>query len=80
LRAARILREATRARLAVRLGLDRRASPADVAAVIGGDAARRISAVLADTEPADDQALLELARELAHLETESSVPVQKASQ
>ncbi|MFL6113590.1 MAG: DUF4350 domain-containing protein, partial [Catenulispora sp.] len=70
-RAAGALREATRSRLAGRLGLPRTAAPADVAAAIaarGGRPTAETLQVLAGPVPADDAALVGLASALDRLE------------
>ncbi|GAA1961036.1 DUF4350 domain-containing protein [Catenulispora subtropica] len=72
-RAAAALREATRARLAGRLGLPRTAAADDVASAIaarGGRPASETLAVLAGLVPADDAALVGLASALDRLEAE----------
>lgn len=72
-RAAGTLREASRSRLAARLGLPRTASPGDIAAAIaarGGAAPTVTLAVLAGPVPADDRALVGLASALDRLEGE----------
>lgn len=72
-RAAGALREASRSRLAARLGLPRSAGAADVAAAIaarGGPAPTETLAVLAGPVPADDRALVGLASALDRLEGE----------
>jgi hypothetical protein len=66
-RAAGLLRAATTTRLAARLGLDRRAGPAEVAAALPAATA------LIGAAPADDDALVRLAHDLDQL-TEGSVP------
>jgi hypothetical protein len=66
-RAAGLLRAATATRLAARLGLNRRAGPAEVAAALPA------AAVLIGAAPADDDALVRLARDLDQL-MEGSVP------
>ncbi|WP_194923797.1 DUF4350 domain-containing protein [Catenulispora pinisilvae] len=72
-RAAGALREATRARLAARLGLPRMAAAGDVAAAIaarGGPPTADALAVLAGPVPADDAGLVGLASALDRLEAE----------
>jgi hypothetical protein len=72
-RAAGALREATRSRLAGRLGLPRAAATTDVAAAIaarGGRPAMETLQVLAGPVPADDAALVGLASALDRLEAE----------
>lgn len=72
-RASAALREATRSRLAARLGLPRTAAAGDVAAAIaarGGPAAAETVAVLAGPAPADDAGLVGLASALDRLEAE----------
>ncbi|ACU76421.1 secreted protein [Catenulispora acidiphila DSM 44928] len=70
-RAAGALREATRSRLAQRLGLPRAAAVSDIAAAIatrGGPPAPETLAILAGPPPADDTALVGLASALDRLE------------
>jgi hypothetical protein len=72
-RAAGALREASRSRLAARLGLPRTAAPADIAAAIaarGGTPATETLTLLAGPVPADDRALVGLASALDRLEGE----------
>jgi hypothetical protein len=69
-RTAALLRAATVARLASRLGLDRRATPLQVATVAGiaGNNQRELTALLDGPPPEDDTSLLDLARGLAAVE------------
>ncbi|MEZ0113327.1 hypothetical protein ABH920_007357 [Catenulispora sp. EB89] len=72
-RASGALREATRSRLAARLGLPRAAAVGDIAAAIaarGGPEAGATLAVLAGAVPADDAGLVGLASALDRLEAE----------
>lgn len=72
-RAAEALREATRNRLATRLGLPRTASPSDVAAAVtarGGRPSVEVLGLLAGPAPADDPQLVRLAGALDQLEAE----------
>ena len=76
-RAARVLRAATTRRIALRCGLPRTADPGDVAALVAsrtGRATADVQALLAGPEPADDAALVALARQLDALETEVRSP------
>lgn len=66
--AAGVLRAAAARRLAVRLGLDQRTPPIEVARVLDADRAGRPSTVLAGPAPVDDAALLRLAADLDGLE------------
>lgn len=71
--AASALREATRSRMAARLGLPRTASPSDVAAGLsarGGRPAVETVALLAGAPPSTDEQLVRLAGELDALEAE----------
>ncbi len=70
-RAARVLRQATGARLAVRLGLPAR-TPADelvpAVAAAAGMPATEVDALLRSPAPLDEAGLVALAQQLAHLE------------
>jgi hypothetical protein len=71
-RAAALLRSATRTRLALGLGLDRRATPAEIAAVAttGAPDAAALVELLTGEPPVDDGSLVRLAGELAALESD----------
>ncbi len=75
-RAAQLLWAAAIRRLASRLGVDRRATPAEVIAVAGatGPDGPRIAAALRRPAPTDDDELLAFARGLGDVETSLSNP------
>ena len=72
-----MLRAATTRRIALRCGLPRTADPGEVATLVAsrtGRADADVHALLAGPEPADDAALVALARQLDVLETEVRSP------
>ncbi len=76
-RAAEVLRRATTRRLALRLGLPATTGPREVvpaAAAATGLAADDVARTLLGAAPADEAALVDLARQLAHLEEKVSTP------
>ena len=76
-RAAQVLRTAALRRIAVRCSMSRTADPHEVAAVVAARIRRPtldITALLVGADPADDAALVNLARALDDLETEVRHP------
>ncbi len=76
-RAAAILRRATTARLASRLGLPPTAPPAALVPAVAdatGVPATEVEALLVGAAPSDDAALVALAQQLAHLEEKARRP------